>query len=92
MADIIKVATRSPHRKDELLELTAKWRAESGHGKPGWDSKAIHSIAGTYYGGLEQMFVKHGWPERGDKLMPNVQRHVKETYGDVEAFVAKHKD
>jgi hypothetical protein len=52
----------------------------------GWDARAIHAVAGDKYCGLRQMFVAHGWPERGPKMMVAVQGRVKKTYGSVEAF------
>ena len=57
--------------------------------KPGWDSKAIRDIAHRVYGGYEQMFIAHGWEERGSGMIQKVQTRVKETYGSVKAFVAK---
>ena len=57
---------------------------------PGWDAKEIARIAKETYGGLEQMFEAHGWPERGAAMMPSQQRRVADTYGSVEAFVKKH--
>jgi hypothetical protein len=58
---------------------------------PGWDAKLIHQVANEVFGGLEKMFEYHDWPERGDRMMPSVQRRVKETYGSVEAFEAKYQ-
>jgi hypothetical protein len=58
---------------------------------PGWDAKEIARVANEKYGGLGQMFEKHGWPERGAAMMPAQQRHVADTYGSIEAFVKKHQ-
>lgn len=58
--------------------------------KPGWDAKAIHHIAKREYGGLHQMFVAHNWPERKDKMMGAVQKHVADRYGTIEAFLEIH--
>lgn len=57
--------------------------------KPGWDAKAIHALAKARFGGLEQMFVHHGWPERGSQMVQQVQRRVHEHYGSVQAFLAQ---
>ena len=86
----IKVCVRIPaERKDELLTIAASWRDEDK--APGWDAKAIHIIAKNYYGGLQEMFERHGWVERGSNMTPQVQRRVAERYGDVETFIAQHK-
>jgi hypothetical protein len=61
-------------------------------GEPGWDAKAISDIAARRYGGFADMFEKHGWPERGSEMMRKVQTRVKESYGSIAAFVAKHTD
>lgn len=58
---------------------------------PGGDAQAISRIAGDYYGGFAQMFEAHGWPERGNKMMPSVQAHVVNTYGSVRAFEDAHR-
>lgn len=58
---------------------------------PGWDAKAIRDIADRHYGGYAGLFEKHGWPERGQYMMPKVQTRVKEHYGSVATFVAKHE-
>jgi hypothetical protein len=57
----------------------------------GWDAKAISRIAREKYGGTRQMFEFHNWPERGSKMMTSQQRHVKEHYGSIEAFVLHHE-
>lgn len=59
--------------------------------QPGWDAKAISEIASRHYGGYPAMFEKNGWPERGSDMMRKVQSRVKETYGSIAAFVAKHE-
>ena len=59
--------------------------------EPGWDAKAISEIASRHYGGFAEMFEKHGWPERGQDMMPKVQARVTEEYGSIAAFVAKHE-
>lgn len=58
--------------------------------KPGGDAQAIQRIASAYYGSYTNMFERHGWPERGDKIMSSVQSHVVETYGSVRAFEEEH--
>ena len=58
---------------------------------PGWDAKAISEIASEHYGGFTAMFEKHGWPERGQDMMPKVQLRVKDEYGSIAAFVDTHK-
>ncbi|QLL41903.1 hypothetical protein [Sulfitobacter pontiacus] len=91
MMDTIKVCVRIPaERKEELLELANKWRADE-HG-PGWDAKIIHRIAKEKFGGLQQLFEEHDWPERGSEMVGKVQRHVKETYGSIRAFADQHSD
>ena len=37
------------------------------------------------------MFEAHEWPERGEKIMPAVQRRVVEVYGSVRSFEEAHK-
>ena len=54
--------------------------------EPGWNAKVINKIAADKFGGLEAMFVEHGWPERGPKMIPNVGKRVKDHYGSVENF------
>jgi hypothetical protein len=89
--DTIKVCVRIPaDRKEELLKIANEWRAE-GHG-PGWDAKIIHTVAREKFGGLQEMFEHHDWPERGSDMMRHVQRHVKETYGSIRAFADEHTD
>ena len=43
----------------------------------GWDAKAIRDIADKSFGGFEEMFRYHKWPERGRAMMPNAGKHVK---------------
>lgn len=57
---------------------------------PGWDAKEIARIAREHYGSLREMFELHEWPERGAAMMPSVQRHVVEEYGNVQTCVEKH--
>lgn len=57
---------------------------------PGGDAQAIARVAREYYGSLRNMFEVHGWPERGNKMMPAQQSHVAETYGSVRAFEEHH--
>lgn len=59
--------------------------------EPGGDAKAITRIAHARYGGYEQMFAHHGWPERGSDMMRKVQTRVKEQYGSVLRFVEHHE-
>lgn len=58
---------------------------------PGWDAKAIARISKEKYGSMEAMFKHHGWPQRGTKMMPSVQRNVAEAYGSIESFVKHHE-
>jgi hypothetical protein len=58
--------------------------------EPGWDSKVIARIATEKYFSWEWMFKDHKWPERGRKMMPAAHRRIKEKYGSVAAFAAKH--
>jgi hypothetical protein len=58
--------------------------------EPGGDAKEISRIASGHYGGFLAMFEHHGWSERGSDMMRKVQTRVKEEYGSVSAFVAKH--
>lgn len=94
--EIEKVCVRIPaFRKDELLALAASWRGEAtdnGHRAPGWDSKVIHAVAARKFGGLAGMFESHGWPERGSKMMPTVQRRIKEHYGSIDRFAEEHDE
>ena len=91
MTSIVKVCVRVPaDRKEELLAFAESLRA--GHAArraPGWDARLIHEIADQQFGGLLGMFEHHGWPESGNQMLPAVQRHVKDTYGSIEAFEAK---
>ena len=36
------------------------------------------------------MFEAHHWPERGEKIIPAVQKRVVDTYGTVRAFEDEH--
>lgn len=54
------------------------------------DAKVISRVANDQYGGMDKMFAAHKWPERGSQMMINVQRHIKQAYGSVEAFATKH--
>ena len=53
---------------------------------PGGDAQVIAEIARRRFGGFSQMFEYHGWPERGQDMMPKVQTRVVESYGSVRAF------
>ena len=59
---------------------------------PGWDAKAISEIAARHYGDFTKMFVHHRWPERGQDMMRKVQTRVKDEYGSIAVFVAKHEE
>ena len=54
---------------------------------PGWDAKAICEIAEKSFGGYENMFKHHQWPERGSKMMLYAGQRIKATYGSVADFV-----
>jgi hypothetical protein len=56
----------------------------------GGDAQAIKRIANAYYGGYKNMFEAHHWPERGDMIMPAVQKRVVDVYGSVRAFEDEH--
>ncbi len=88
MEKVIKVCVRIPaERKAELLEFAESLRAKhAARRAPGWDARLIHDIADQQFGGLARMFEHHCWPERGNRMLPAVQRHVKATYGSIEAF------
>ena len=94
--EIEKVCVRIPaDRKSELLELAASWRSEAAgidHRAPGWDAQVIHRIAAKKFGGLLGLYEHHGWPERGNRMMPTVQTHIKEYYGSIEQFATVHGD
>lgn len=94
MPNTIKVCVRVPtDKKEELMLFAAKLRnsdTQSIQRKPGWDAKIIHQIARDEYGSLLGMFEKHGWTERGSKMVPSVQSLVKDRYGSIEAFVDEH--
>ncbi|MBP6421561.1 MAG: hypothetical protein KA271_01570 [Propionivibrio sp.] len=60
--------------------------------EPGWDAKEISRIASQHYGGFTGLFERHEWPERGSDMMRKVQTRVKEHYGSIAAFVAKHEE
>jgi hypothetical protein len=89
--EVVKVCVRIPaDRKEELLAIAEQMRA--GHATrraPGWDARVVHEIAVKHFGGLAGMFEHHGWSERGRRMLPAVQRHVKATYGSIEAFEAQ---
>ena len=57
---------------------------------PGGDAKAISLVANKVYGGYREMFEAHDWAERGSDMMRKVQTRVRDTYGSIEAFYAKH--
>ncbi|NEX46805.1 hypothetical protein [Pseudotabrizicola algicola] len=59
--------------------------------EPGWDAKAIARIAKENHGSTTAMFEAHNWPERGSRMMISQQKHVKEHYGSVLAFVQHHE-
>ena len=94
MDEVVKVCVRIPKaRTAQLLEIAESWRREdqqTGARTPGWDAKAIHRIASDKFGGLLQLYEHHGWSERGSDMMRQVQKRVRETYGCVDNFVAKH--
>ncbi|WP_129218890.1 GIY-YIG nuclease family protein [Lichenibacterium ramalinae] len=57
---------------------------------PGWDAKAINSIAEERFGGFLGLFEAEGWPERGRAMMPAVGRRVVQGYGTVQDFITAH--
>lgn len=57
---------------------------------PGWDKRCINAVAARDYGGLQRMFVAHGWSV-GDRAISQIApSRVVETYGSVDAFEAAH--
>ena len=59
---------------------------------PGRDAKAIGEVAARNYGNFTKMFEHHHRPERGQDMMRKVQTRVKEDYGSIAAFIAKHEE
>ena len=59
---------------------------------PGGDAQVIADIAKKRFGGFREMFEHHGWPERGQHMMPKVQKRVAETYGSVRAFEERFRE
>lgn len=57
---------------------------------PGWDRKAIMTIAARDYGGLVGLFAHHGWDPGEKSLSQIASTLVVGTYGSVEAFVRAH--
>ena len=57
---------------------------------PGGDAQAISVIAKRDYGGLLEMFTHHGWPERGNQMMPAQGKRVVERYGSIRRFEEAH--
>lgn len=90
---IIKVCVRIPMtQKEKLMEFAKELRSEHTDKGPGWDSKAIHNIAKKNYGDLNGLFESQNWDERGKKMLPNVQRRVKNDFGTIENFVELHSN
>ena len=90
-ADAPQEAAQSEAVSDGAVDNAANEDA-SRNGAPGWDAKEIHRIAREHYGGLEQMFAHHEWPQRGNEMMTSVQENVAAHYGTVEKFVHRHKN
>lgn len=60
--------------------------------EPGWDAKAISAVIAQHYGGrLANLFEAHGWPERGQSMMPAQGQRIVSVYGSVEAFERAHE-
>ncbi len=57
----------------------------------GGDAQAIRRLASDYYGSYQAMFEAHGWPERGDMMLPTVQSRVVELYGSIRSFEEAHR-
>ena len=78
-------------RAHEVIALAKALREEvrslddTGY-RPGGDAIAISRIANQHFGGFREMFVHHGWAERGSDMMRKVQSRVKETYGSIKDF------
>ena len=94
LAEIDTFAAAKERTRSEAIGslLLAGLAAQGGASErlPGWDSKEIARIAYEYYRGLAAMFEAHDWPERGARMLPNVQRRVAEKYDSVEQFVDFH--
>ncbi|WP_421852648.1 hypothetical protein [Novosphingobium sp.] len=61
--------------------------------EPGWDAKAISAVIAQHYDGrLANLFQAHGWPERGQAMMPAQGQRIVSVYGSVEAFERAHQD
>ncbi len=89
--EIIKVCVRIPaNQKARLLEFAKELREIMETRSPGWDAQAIHKIAETNYGSLNALFEFQNWPERGKKMMPSVQRRVKDTFVNTDKFLELH--
>lgn len=54
--------------------------------EPGWDAILISKVVKAFFGDMTEFFRTHGWPERGQNMMPKVQSHVAQTYGSLENF------
>lgn len=57
----------------------------------GGDAQAISRVAEANYDSYANMFELHGWPERGNKIMPAVQSRVVNAYGSIRAFERAHE-
>ena len=81
----------------QVTELASKLREEArermcaGY-RPGGDAIAISRIAREKFGGYREMFIHHGWPERGKDMIPAVQSRVANHYGSVKAFESFYSD
>lgn len=60
--------------------------------EPGWDAKVISTVIAQHYGGhLANLFEAHGWPERGQAMLPAQGQRIVSVYGTIDAFERAHE-
>lgn len=57
---------------------------------PGWDKRAVNRIATEQYGGLQEMFDRHGWTTDGRVISQIAPTRIVGTYGSIAAFERSH--
>ena len=55
---------------------------------PGWDMRAIVTIAQEQFGGLKPMFRHHGWKWSGARWLATANRAIVNEYGSIAKFRA----
>jgi hypothetical protein len=55
---------------------------------PGWDMRAITTIANGRFGGLKPMFTHHGWDWSGARWLGTAKRSIVKEYGSIAEFRA----